>query len=292
MAGESGSRASTLSVDTRSSRPPRSRPAAGSSSSSSSGSVISARAIWTRLRSPSLRVPKVRSTRCAAPDLAEQVGGPVVVERVVLLAPAAQHAVRRGHDDVLHQLAARDPVGEGGAGQADAGTQVEDVDGAEHLAEDARDAGGRVQLGRGDLQQGGLAGAVGADQHPALVLLDRPVDVVEQRRLATAHRETCTLDHGAHAAHPIQRGPRSRRPRRIVSSRVTRTPPVRPPRLVDDRLAARRRGHRPRPRRRHPRRPRARGGGPARRRYDAARRLRRGPAHRRRPGRTGPAGRG
>ena len=72
VAGESGSMASTLSVETRSSRPPRSSPAAGSSSSSSSGSVISARAICTRLRSPSLRVPKVRSASWLDAQLLEQ----------------------------------------------------------------------------------------------------------------------------------------------------------------------------------------------------------------------------
>src|SRR6188508_2301852 len=67
VAGELASCASVDSVETRSSRPPRSSPAAGSSRISSSGSVISARAIWTRLRSPSLRVPNVRSTRWPAP---------------------------------------------------------------------------------------------------------------------------------------------------------------------------------------------------------------------------------
>ena len=43
-------------------------PAAGSSSSISSGSVISARAICTRLRSPSDRVPNRRPDRCATPS--------------------------------------------------------------------------------------------------------------------------------------------------------------------------------------------------------------------------------
>ena len=162
------------SVETRSSRPPRSRPAAGSSSSSSSGSVISARAIWTRLRSPSDRVPKVRSSRRSAPTSASSCVGPVVVEVVVLLAPAADHAVRRGDDDVVDQLVARDPLGQRGAGEADPRAQLEHVDGAEHLAEDPGDPGGRVDLRGGDLQQRGLAGAVGAEDHPALVLLDRP----------------------------------------------------------------------------------------------------------------------
>ncbi|SKV74769.1 Uncharacterised protein [Mycobacteroides abscessus subsp. abscessus] len=67
MAGASGSAASSPSRATSSSRPPRSRPAAGSSRSSSSGSVINARAMSTRLRSPSDRVPYVRSDRCSAP---------------------------------------------------------------------------------------------------------------------------------------------------------------------------------------------------------------------------------
>ena len=148
VAGDISSIASTDSVDTRSSRPPRSSPAAGSSSSSSSGSVISARAICTRLRSPSLRVPKVRSARWPAPTSREQLRGPVVVELVVVLAPPAEHAVRRGHDDVADPLVARDPLGQRGAGQADPGPQLEDVDRAEHLAEDPDDAGGRVDLRR------------------------------------------------------------------------------------------------------------------------------------------------
>ena len=82
--------ASTDSVETRSSRPPRSSPAAGSSRISSSGSVIRERAIWTRLRSPSLRVPNVRSaSRAGARARSSSVRRPRVVEVVVLLAPAA-----------------------------------------------------------------------------------------------------------------------------------------------------------------------------------------------------------
>ena len=83
----------------------------------------------------------MRSARWPAPDLGEQLVGAVVVEVVVVLAPAADHAVRRGDDHVVHPLVARDPLGERGAGQPDPGPQLEDVDGAEHLAEDAGDAG-------------------------------------------------------------------------------------------------------------------------------------------------------
>ena len=74
-------------------------------------------------------------------ELDQQLVGALVVELVVLLAPAADHAVRRGHDHVAHPLVARDPLGEGRAGQADPRPQLEDVDGAEDLAEDAGDTG-------------------------------------------------------------------------------------------------------------------------------------------------------
>ena len=67
---------------TRSSRPPRSSPAAGSSSSSSSGSVISARAICTRLRSPSLSVPNGgRRARPRRTGPEQRRPGPVVGRR-------------------------------------------------------------------------------------------------------------------------------------------------------------------------------------------------------------------
>ena len=190
--------ASTDSVATRSSRPPRSSPAAGSSRMSSSGSVISARAIWTRLRSPSLRVPKVRSSRAPAPTSVEQLAGAVVVELVVVLAPAPDHAVRRRDHDVAHELVPRDPLGHRGARPADPGTQLEHVDGADDLAEDPHHAGGRVDLRRAELHQRRLAGAVGPEDHPALVLLDRPVDAVEQGCLASLDGDVGELEYGVH----------------------------------------------------------------------------------------------
>ena len=124
----------------------------------------------------------MRSARWSAPTSASSCGGPVVVEVGVLLAPAAEDAVGRGDDDVPDQLGPRDPVGERGAGEADAGPQLEDVGRAEHLVEDPGDPRGRVQLGGGDLEERRLAGAVGPEDHPALVLLDLPADVVEQQR--------------------------------------------------------------------------------------------------------------
>ena len=103
-AGASTSAASTPSRRTRSSRPPRSSPAAGSSSSISSGSVISARAIWTRLRSPSDRVPKRavgQVVGARAPRAARRPGAWSNV--VVALAPATDDAVGGGHDDVVRR---------------------------------------------------------------------------------------------------------------------------------------------------------------------------------------------
>ena len=82
----------------------------------------------------------MRSASRADAQLVHQLRGPVVVEVVVLLAPPADHAVRRGHDHVADQLVARDALGEGRAGETDPGAQLEDVDGAEDLAEDPGDA--------------------------------------------------------------------------------------------------------------------------------------------------------
>ena len=143
VAGDDCALASSDSVETRSSRPPRSRPAAGSSSSSSSGSVISARAICTRLRSPSLSVPKVRSaSRCRA-DLGEQLVGALVVEVVVRLAPPADDAVA-AETTTSSTFSSAGSAPRARRCHADPGPQLEDVDRAEHLAEDPRDAVGRV----------------------------------------------------------------------------------------------------------------------------------------------------
>ena len=138
-------------------------------------------------------------------DLAQQARGPLVVELVVVLAPATEHAVRRGHDDVAHQLVARDAVGERGAGQADAraagrrrrrcraprrGCRRRPRWGGSGPRRPAAAWSCRRRWGRG---------------HPALVLLDRPVDVVQQRRPTTAHRDVGELEHGGSCGSPYQR---------------------------------------------------------------------------------------
>jgi hypothetical protein len=121
-----------------------------------------------------------------------------VVELVVVLAPAPDHAVRRGDHHVAHELVARDAIAHRGTRPSDPGTQLEDVHGADHLTEDPDDTGGRVDLCRADLQQRRLAGAVGTEDHPALVLLDHPVDAVEQGCLATLHSDGRELEYGVH----------------------------------------------------------------------------------------------
>ena len=77
----------------------------------------------------------MRSARCVDPSCGEQLVGALVVELVVLLPPPAEHGVRGGDDHVVHPLPARDPLGERGTGEPDPRPQLEDVDLAEHLAE-------------------------------------------------------------------------------------------------------------------------------------------------------------
>ena len=67
-----------------------------------------------------------------------------------------------------------------------------------------------VDLGRGDLHERGLAGAVGPEDDPALVLLDGPVDVVEQGRLAASHGHAGELQNRVHRSlNPRLRHPES-----------------------------------------------------------------------------------
>ena len=120
-----------------------------------------------------------------------------MVEPVVVLAPPAQHGVRRGDHDVVHPLHAGHQLGQRGTGQPDAGAELEDVHRAEHLTEDPGHPCRRVHLGRGDLQQRGLAGSVGPQDDPAFVLLHRPVHAIEQGGGSAADRDAGELE-GVH----------------------------------------------------------------------------------------------
>ena len=62
----------------------------------------------------------------------------------------------------------------------------EDVGLAERVIENLHAAGGRVHLRGSQLQQRGLTGAVGAEDHPALCGVDRPRDGLEDG-VAIAH---------------------------------------------------------------------------------------------------------
>ena len=64
---------------------------------------------------------------------------------------------------------------------------------------------GRVDLRRADLDQRGLAGAVGTEDDPALVLLDRPVDAVEQGRRPAPDGDVGELENGIHAGYLVGR---------------------------------------------------------------------------------------
>src|SRR6187397_1905996 len=55
-----------------------------------------------------------------------------------------------------------------------------------------------MDLRRRDLQEGGLAGPVGSEHHPAFVLLDGPVDLVDEVRLSASHRHARQLENGVH----------------------------------------------------------------------------------------------
>ena len=143
--------------------------------------------------------------------------------------------------------------------------------------------GGRVDLGGGDLEQRGLAGAVGAEDHPALVLLDR--QSTSSSRVASPRR-TVTSANSRTAVMAVTLSRLRGRPavRRSVTRRDHALPACRPAGLVGDRLAARPRGRRPAPRRRRRRRR-----GPRRGRPDDGRPSRWSPASARlrAPGATG-----
>ena len=108
--------------------------------------------------------------------LDQEALGPLVVGVVVLLTPAANHAVRRRDDHVLNTFAAGDPLGERGTRQPDPWAQFEHIDSAQHLLEDAGDTAGRMDQGASDLKQRGLARAVGSKDHPTVTGFDAPVD--------------------------------------------------------------------------------------------------------------------
>ena len=106
----------------------------------------------------------------------EHVDGLLVVDVLVLLAPAAHHRVAGRDDQVAHHLVVGHPLAERRTAQADPGAQFGHVDAAQPLAEHVRGARRRVLHGGGDAQQRRLARPVRSDDHPAFVEFDRPGD--------------------------------------------------------------------------------------------------------------------
>ena len=133
-------------------------PAITSSSSSSRGSVASARAVSSRLRSGSVRLAAGawRFLREAEPGQQRLGGGARGAERGRALQRAHHHVLeRRQAAERLHQL-----EGAGDAGGADRiGPQPRDVAAAESDA-----AGFRAKRAGDQVEDGGLAGAVRADE--------------------------------------------------------------------------------------------------------------------------------
>src|SRR5690606_8609201 len=78
------------------------------------------------------------------------------------------------------------------------GAELADVDLAEGLAEDGGGALAGEEVAGGDVEQGGLAGSVGAEDDPALALLDRPGDLVHQSPALADHGYVLKLQNIAH----------------------------------------------------------------------------------------------
>ena len=111
----------------------------------------------------------------------QQAESTAFVVLLVPFAPAARDSVGGRDDDIEHFLVLGDLGGQGGGGQADPGPQFEDVHGAENFLQDPGLAARRVEPGGRNLEQSGLASAVGSEDHPALAFPDLPVDLAQER---------------------------------------------------------------------------------------------------------------
>ena len=92
-------------------------------------------------------------------------------------------------------------------------------------------SGRRMDLGASTLHQRGLAGTVRTEDHPALVLLDRPVDLVEQGGTAALDGDVGELEHGIRRMGPqrrvgvggVARQPTAARPTDVAPARCVWT---------------------------------------------------------------------
>ncbi|EGJ78349.1 putative ABC transporter ATP-binding protein [Streptomyces sp. Tu6071] len=152
-------------------------------------------------------------------EAVEEGAGALLVDVLVRLLPRRRHAVGGGEDGLEDGLAAGQLLGHADSGDADAGAQLEDVDAAEAVAEDADGAGGGEEVAGGHVEEGGLAGAVGAEDDPALPLLHGPGDLVDQSPALADHRYVHQFQYIAHerrVSHCLSR---------LVAGVVGRRPP-------------------------------------------------------------------
>jgi hypothetical protein len=115
----------------------------------------------------------------------QQTKGTAFVVALVAFAPPAGYAIGGGDHDVQDDLVLRDLGGECCGGKADPGAEFKNVNAAQGLIENPRSAAARMQPGGGDLEERGLAGAVGAKDDPAFAFVDLPVNLVQQGLLAS-----------------------------------------------------------------------------------------------------------
>src|SRR5699024_438966 len=89
--------------------------------------------------------------------------------------------------------------------------QLENIHPAQLLAEDLHLSLRGMQLAESHVQQSGLARTVGPEHHPTLALLDRPIDVAQQLRVAASNRDPVQAQNP-----PLHRPPSHHVPRRCT----------------------------------------------------------------------------
>ena len=120
------------------------------------------------------------------PERAEQAVGAVEVELREPLLEVADRRRRSGADHLAHGEERRELLADARVDEADRLAQPGDVGAAHRLAEDLDRAAARELDRTGEREQGRLAGAVRAEEGPALAEADLPADPVEERLAAAA----------------------------------------------------------------------------------------------------------
>src|SRR5271163_563671 len=124
----------------------------------------------------------------------QHVDRTLVVNVLVAFPPPAQHRVTGRDDQVAHHLVAWNPLRQRRGTQTHPRAQLGHVDPAKALPQYVGDPRRGMLGGRGDPQQRRLAGAVGPDDHPAFVELDRPGHRPDQGVAVAAQRYIGEVD--------------------------------------------------------------------------------------------------